>query len=147
MLDAMFHDRAHIFGPDGLNWEVEIDEDGGERDQFDAAPVHYVIVCDKAHQYRGSLRLIPTVSPHMMTDVFGIHDLAGRDTLEMSRLCAHSRDTLDDLVKAARAYGVSHGFDRIVALIRPGLTGLVTKRYGGKVLKQIKSGVIVEFRK
>jgi acyl homoserine lactone synthase len=68
-VDAMFRNRAEIFS-ERLGWEVIV-EYGYERDTFDDANPLYLLSCDPdTGKYWGSLRLLPTVGPNMLRDVF-----------------------------------------------------------------------------
>jgi N-acyl-L-homoserine lactone synthetase len=68
-IDAMFRNRAETFSG-RLGWEVVV-KDGYERDIFDGAnPLYLVSVDPDTEQYWGSLRLLPTIGPNMLRDVF-----------------------------------------------------------------------------
>ena len=66
---SMFRDRAAQFH-DRLGWEVEVDDQGLEFDQYDAHNPLYVIVEDVDGQHLGSGRLMPTTGPTMIADHF-----------------------------------------------------------------------------
>jgi acyl homoserine lactone synthase len=68
-IDAMFRSRAETFS-DRLGWEVVV-KDGYERDRFDELnPLYLVSVDADSGEYWGSLRLLPTIGPNMLRDVF-----------------------------------------------------------------------------
>ena len=68
-MNAMFRNRAEIFSG-RLGWEVVVKE-GYERDQFDELnPLYLVSVAPETGEYWGSLRLLPTIGPNMLRDVF-----------------------------------------------------------------------------
>jgi N-acyl-L-homoserine lactone synthetase len=68
-LGEMFRNRALTFH-DRLGWKVIV-RDGYERDEFDDAhPLYLVSVDPENNEYRGSLRLLPTIGPNMLRDVF-----------------------------------------------------------------------------
>ena len=52
-----------------LDWDVTV-EDGMERDQFDVLDPTYVLAFGDADRLVGSWRLLPTVGPTMLGDVF-----------------------------------------------------------------------------
>jgi acyl homoserine lactone synthase len=68
-MDAMFRNRAETFS-DRLGWEVVV-KNGHEQDSFDDAnPLYLVSVDPDSERYWGSLRLLPTIGPNMLRDVF-----------------------------------------------------------------------------
>ena len=68
-IEAMFRNRAEVFS-DRLKWDVVV-ENGFERDRFDdEGPLYLISVDPNTGRYRGSLRLLPTVGPNMLRDVF-----------------------------------------------------------------------------
>lgn len=66
---SMFQDRARQFR-DRLGWPVDVDENGEERDQYDAENPLYVIWERPDGLHGGSMRLLPTVGPTMVNDHF-----------------------------------------------------------------------------
>jgi acyl homoserine lactone synthase len=91
LLDKMFRLRARVFH-DTLKWDVHV-ADGKERDRYDdAAPVYIVYTDEKACEVKGSLRLLPTTGPTLLTDVFadtmpdGLH-LRAPTIWECTRFC------------------------------------------------------------
>lgn len=99
-LAGMFRQRARIF-KDKLGWDVEVDDDGQERDKYDYLEPVYLICTDRengdvlidADGYRyitpgpryvtGSLRLLPTTGPTLLADAFA-------DTIPDAMFCAPS---------------------------------------------------------
>jgi len=67
---SMFRDRAAQFH-DRLGWEVQVDENGEERDQYDALNPLYVIWEEVDGTHGGSMRFLPTTGPVMVNDFFG----------------------------------------------------------------------------
>ncbi len=67
-MDAMHRLRAKVFG-ERLGWDVVI-EDGWERDRFDDLDPLYLLSEDAHGRIRGSVRLLPTAGPNMLSDVF-----------------------------------------------------------------------------
>ena len=88
--DTMFRDRAAQF-KERLGWEVSVDEDGFERDQYDVLNPLYVIWERADGTHGGSMRLLPTTGRTMAAEHFGhIADVAGvRSPLiwECTRFC------------------------------------------------------------
>ena len=67
--DTMFRDRAEQF-KNRLGWEVSVDEDGFETDEYDDLDPLYAIweLADGTHG--GSMRFLPTVGRTMVNDHF-----------------------------------------------------------------------------
>lgn len=87
---TMFHDRAIQFSR-RLGWDVSVDRQGFERDQYDAINPIYVIVCHEDGCHAGSMRLLPTTGRTMINEHFlealkgsPIHDPR---TWECTRFC------------------------------------------------------------
>ena len=88
-VEAMFRNRAEVFF-DRLNWDVAV-ENGYERDSFDEEYPLYLISLDPdSGKYRGSLRMLPTVGPNMLSDVFPFL-LAEGQTVESATIWEVSR--------------------------------------------------------
>lgn len=68
-LDEMFQVRADVFKT-RLGWDVVV-ENGKEIDCFDDEnPTYVVSVCEETGEFRGAVRLLPTMGPNMVRDVF-----------------------------------------------------------------------------
>ena len=68
--DTMFQDRARQFRT-RLGWDVSVDEDGLERDQYDALPgVIYTIWEQPDGSHGGSMRFLPTTGRTMVDEHF-----------------------------------------------------------------------------
>lgn len=68
--DSMFRDRADQFRT-RLGWDVEIDRNGHETDQYDSLNPLYVIWEQPDGRHGGSMRFLPTTGPVMVNDIFG----------------------------------------------------------------------------
>lgn len=115
VFDQMYRLRAKQFS-ERRGWRVVV-KNGMERDRFDDANPLYICVLSETGKLLASLRLLPTVRPHMLADVFpevmgdaGI--VRNPLILESSRFCV---DT-----KAAQEFGP----DGINLVTRELLTGL-----------------------
>jgi len=73
--DSMFRDRADQF-KQRLGWEVDVDEDGFERDEYDALNPLYVIWENADGTHGGSMRFLPTTGRTMVNDHFS-HIIGG----------------------------------------------------------------------
>lgn len=87
---TMFRDRATQFR-DRMGWAVDVDQNGEERDGYDAENPLYVIWEDAEGNHGGSMRFLPTTGPVMVNDVFshlldGTH-LASPLIWECTRFC------------------------------------------------------------
>lgn len=71
----MHFDRAAQFSK-RLGWDVIVDENGEEHDEYDALNPLYVIVENKNGEHEGSLRFLPTTGRTMVNDHF-IHITEG----------------------------------------------------------------------
>jgi acyl homoserine lactone synthase len=67
---TMFEDRADQFKT-RLGWDVDVDANGQERDQYDRLNPLYVIWENADGSHGGSMRFLPTTGPVMVNDVFG----------------------------------------------------------------------------
>jgi N-acyl-L-homoserine lactone synthetase len=67
---TMFRDRADQFRT-RLGWNVAVDEDGEERDQYDDLNPLYVIWERPDGTHGGSMRFLPTTGRVMVNEVFG----------------------------------------------------------------------------
>jgi acyl homoserine lactone synthase len=91
LLNQMFRQRARVFR-DRLGWDVRV-EDEKERDRFDdQAPVYVIYADDQAKVVKGSLRLLPTTGPTVLSDSFSDTlpadaDLCAPGIWECTRLC------------------------------------------------------------
>jgi acyl-homoserine lactone synthase len=90
-LDSMHRDRKRVF-VDRLKWNVPVVDGIYEKDQFDTEDAVYIVAADpNTGQHHGSLRLIPSLKPHMLRDVFSAlcEDSVpcGPDIWEMTRIC------------------------------------------------------------
>lgn len=87
-LAQMHRHRRRLF-VDTLGWRALSVIDGQEIDAFDGPAATYLLACDADGTVRGSLRLLPTTGPHMLTEVFSRFvdgpPPRGPDILEWSR--------------------------------------------------------------
>lgn len=87
-LDEMHRHRKQVF-VDRLKWDVPVVDGVLEIDQFDNDDAVYLLALDDQRHHLGSTRLLPSLRPHLMTDVFphlceeGVP--VGEDIWEVSR--------------------------------------------------------------
>lgn len=68
LLDSMYRLRSDVFHT-RLGWDVRV-EDGREHDWFDLIGPHYVVAHDGGSRALGCCRLLPTLGPNMLRDIF-----------------------------------------------------------------------------
>ena len=121
---GMFRHRALQFRG-RLNWDVQVDAWGEERDRYDALNPLYVIACDETGGHAGSMRFLPTVGPTMLRDHFAalVPDLAIESPLlwECTRFCiapgrGGGREVTARLMAAAAVLGEDFGLTASVAI-------------------------------
>jgi N-acyl-L-homoserine lactone synthetase len=135
-LATMFEDRKYLF-VDLLGWDVPVIDDRFEIDCFDNVHCVYLIAVDDAGDHMGSMRLLPTLRPHILDSLFA--DLCpsgvptGPQTYEITRLCLPSRlgaaqrlEVRNALISAM----VDHALDAGIAR----LTGVVDAAFRREVL-------------
>jgi len=126
LLDQMFSLRARQFG-DRRGWRVVVGN-GRETDDFDTMNPTYIIVSDGRDRVLASVRLLPTVGPHMLADVFpatmGKRSIIRHPLVwESSRFCVHTtitqkqyvggvnmvtRELLRGLFETAHSHGIKN---------------------------------------
>ncbi len=90
LADGMFRDRADQFKT-RLGWDVYVNENGEERDQYDDLNPLYVIWEEEDGSHGGSMRVLPTTGRVMVNEVFG--HLTGGELInspviwEVTRFC------------------------------------------------------------
>jgi acyl homoserine lactone synthase len=112
--DSMFRDRADQFKT-RLGWEVSVDANGYERDEYDDLNPLYVIWQKPCGSHGGSMRLLPTTGRTMVNDHFkditdGVH-IESPLIWECTRFCL-ARDTSPGTAAALMLAGgeVMNGF-------------------------------------
>ena len=85
------HYRHKIF-VERLGWQLQT-KDGGELDQFDRHDTVYVIAQDDGNRIIGCARLLPTIRPYLLADVFpqllnGLEPPRSSEVWELSRFSA-----------------------------------------------------------
>lgn len=68
LLDSMYRLRREVFH-DRLQWAVRV-ESGREHDWFDLIGPRYVVAHDSTSKVLGCCRLLPTLGPNMLRDIF-----------------------------------------------------------------------------
>ena len=92
LFDEMFRGRAAVFR-DKLHWDVDV-RDGWEVDRYDSLNPLYLMSVDAEGHVRGSLRLMPTTGPTLLSEVFASDfdepvDIRSPTIWEGTRFCVH----------------------------------------------------------
>lgn len=123
---AMFADRKRVF-VDILGWDVPIVDDRFEIDQFDGDDATYIVADNGSEGHRGSMRLLPTVRPHILGTLFAhLCDgpvPRGGGIAEITRLCLPSQVATER--RAVRDTLISAMVDHCLANDVTALTGVV----------------------
>ena len=127
LLQSMFADRKRLF-VDLFGWEVPVVDGQYEIDQFDNAHTVYLIAAEDDGTHAASIRLFPTVQPHMLGTLFphlcplGVP--ADAQTWESSRLClpqrhgaARRRELRNKLFAAMVDVAIERGIERYTGVI------------------------------
>ena len=69
LAESMFRDRAYQFRT-RLKWDVTVQADGAERDEYDALNPLYVIWENRDGRHGGSMRFLPTIGRTMINEHF-----------------------------------------------------------------------------
>jgi acyl homoserine lactone synthase len=109
ILDSMYRLRSDVFHR-RLGWDVRV-ENGREHDWFDLIGPYYLVAHDRDNVVLGCCRLLPTLGPNMLRDIFpylldGAKPPAADNIWEVSRFA----------ISAACSDG-QFGFSRIPAAI------------------------------
>jgi N-acyl-L-homoserine lactone synthetase len=118
VLRQMFEARKQVF-VDLLKWDVPVLDGRFELDEFDDEHANYIIVADHDGNHLGSARLLPTIRPHILGDLFP-ELCAGPvprapDTFEITRFrlgrnqgALARRETRNRLVSALVSFALTH---------------------------------------
>jgi acyl-homoserine lactone synthase len=135
LLLAMFKERKRLF-VDLLKWDVPV-VGSCEIDEFDGKQARYLIATGKAGEHEGSLRLLPSEAPHVLSKVFpALCDCAipsGPGIYEISRLCLPARFRAPERL-AIRHRLISAMVDHALGTGISALTGVVDASFLEQVL-------------
>jgi len=105
-LDEMFRQRASVF-KEKLGWDVQVDEYGFEKDKYDTGDAVYLLSIDEeTGDVLGSLRLISTMGPTLLRDVFS-DTLPSNFDFQSPRIWECTRFAVDENVLAGRGDGLT----------------------------------------
>lgn len=128
LLDSMYRLRSEVFH-DRLGWDVRI-QNGREHDWFDLIGPHYLVAHDGASNALGCSRLLPTLGPNMLRDIFpflldGAPVPASSAAWEVSRFAISSRcagdgygfgDVPASMLSEMFRFAGTHGIDDLVGV-------------------------------
>ncbi|MCE6958341.1 acyl-homoserine-lactone synthase [Cereibacter sphaeroides] len=132
--DQMFQLRARAFS-ERRGWRVEV-QDGRERDRFDDLGPLYLCLLE-ADRLLASLRLLPTLGPHMASDVFP-EVLGPAKSVRHPLIWESSRFCVD--TEAVRVFGRG-GINIATRLILSGLFGTAQDAGLEKIISVYDIGV------
>jgi acyl homoserine lactone synthase len=139
-LEVALAEYRHKIFIERLGWPLQV-ENGVERDQFDHRDAFYVVAHEPNGAICGCARLLPTVKPYLLSEVFP-HLLAGlpapkaRDVWELSRFAAASTapdsemnnaDSTRALLAAAVRCAADQGVKRLITVSPLGIERLLSR--------------------
>lgn len=155
-LESMFEDRKRLF-VDLLGWDLKVERERLEIDSFDREASIYLIALDQTGDHIGSLRLLPSEQPHILSTLFpelcpdGIP--AGPDIYEVTRLCLPVRHGAAErlrirnaLITAMVDHAMNAGIARLTGVVEAGFLAQIldmgwrcaklgpSRRFGGAAL-------------
>lgn len=125
--DSMFRDRAIQFH-DRLGWDVSVDQNGFERDEYDDLNPLYAIWMLPDGRHGGSMRTLPTTGQVMVNDHFSHvlgYQIKSETCWESTRFCmaphlGNSAVRISAAIMLAGCQiGLSQGLDKAVAVFDP----------------------------
>jgi acyl-homoserine lactone synthase len=113
-----------------MRWDVPVTDGRYEIDQFDGACALYIADFDEHGRHCGSMRLLPSTSPHILGDLFAeLSDQGvprGPDTFEITRLCLPVRlgaaarlAVRNRLISAMVDHALAAGIRTLTGVVRP----------------------------
>ena len=126
------HQLRSVVFKDILEWDVTVDHEGCEKDQFDCIPGSYLIAVNEAMEVQASLRLLPTTGPYMAADVFS-ELLDRKNPPRSAAICESSRFFARPSCMVQKGsgsrYWATNRQNQYVAELICGL-GIYTRNYG-----------------
>lgn len=130
LLRGMFAARKSVF-VDLLKWDVPVIDGRYEVDQFDDEHATYLVLADPTGSHLGSARLLPTMRPHILGDLFPFlcegPPPREASTFEITRFCldrglraSERRAVRDELVTELARHALAHGITAYTAIAEMG---------------------------
>ena len=134
--DSMFSDRGAQF-KDRLKWDVDVDQYGKERDQYEREAPLYLIAATPDGRHAGSMRFLPTtgrkmVHEHFLGSTDGVRMGDVPFIFEFTRFCLSPnapRETAAKLMLGAAEMGLASGLSHAVGIFYAPMI-LVCRRLG-----------------
>ena len=120
LAESMFKDRAAQF-KDRLDWDVTVDENGWEVDEYDRLNPLYIIWENAEGRHGGSVRIMPTVGRTMTNEHF--RDLTGGVSIRSPLIWECTRFCLAPDAPVGRGGGAARGGGRARPALRAGAGG------------------------
>lgn len=130
VLNDMYRDRKRIF-VDMLGWDVPVIDGTYEIDQFDDEHAIYVVATNERGEHDGSIRLLPSIRPHVLGNIFP--ELcdgpvpSGEHIFELSRAClsprnraAHRLEVRNTVTTAVVEFALLRGIRRFTCIADSG---------------------------
>lgn len=127
LVESMFEERKRLF-VDFFGWDVPVVESRFEIDQFDTPDTVYLIAAGADGAHEASLRLMPSVRPHMLQAIFphlcpgGVP--MGPTIWESTRLCLPQRhgaarrlDLRNQLISAMVDFALARGITCLTGVL------------------------------
>lgn len=129
-LRAMFAARKRVF-IDLLRWDLPALDGQFEIDAYDNEDAHYLILVDRDGKHLASARLLPTLCPHILGDLFPHLSAdpvpSGANVLEITRFCldrslraADRRVVRNQLISGLVDYALAEGVERYTGVAEIG---------------------------
>lgn len=127
---AMFEARKRVF-VDLLGWELRVVAGRYEIDRFDDAHARYLILRDAEYGHLASARLLPSIRPHILGDLFpelcagdppkgpGVFEIT-RFCLERGLTARHRREARNRLVSALADYALANAITTYTGVAEQG---------------------------
>lgn len=156
LIQSMFHLREKVF-KGRLGWDVT-SIDGKEKDEFDELNPVYMMSCNTQRQLEGCWRILPTVGPYMLKDIFPqllrgeeipedeniweLSRLAVQPQQQHHRLKANLNEVTFDMFRSVYDFAIDNNINRYVVVTSAAIerllkqVGIPTQRFGdGKLTK------------
>ena len=125
---GMFEDRKIVF-VDLLKWDLTVTDGCLEVDQFDDENAIYLLASHDDGSHLGSMRLLPTIRPHILGSFFPHLSEkpvpTGPDTYEVTRLClsprlraVERRYVRNQLISAMTDFALVNGINTLTGVAR-----------------------------
>ncbi len=152
-MDRMLKARAYLFH-DRLKWDVSVDRNGHEKDQYDTPDATYLILEDHLDNHVASCRMIPLTRPNMTCEAFpGLFDRSMIDDpsacVECTRFCvtgsfAHSeRDMSEQLFIEGAHWLKTTSYSSLIAVFYPAMLRVYKRAGWSPRMINLQDGLIV----